>query len=1000
MSVNDFLYNYKLLNNDELISYLPDVSFNQSIFSKTEFNKLALPVYEPKPKPGELLNHQKIILRFLSSNTPYDELLLYHEVGTGKTCSAVGAIENIRRENFGFKKALILVKGKPLIDNFINELVFTCTDGRYIPENYDSLTDMEKTIRTRKMIEDFYEFNTFEVFAKKVNSLKDNQIRNTYNNTIVVVDEVHNLRPSDSTKEERSIYDQIHRFLHLLPNHKILLMSATPMKDKADEIATVMNLILPSDKQLPIDTRFTAKYLTDDEVNVPKRSMIPELSSYFRGRVSYLKAQQSDIDKVYEGKKVKGLKHLKVFEDDMSEFQTNIYKTALNLDVGEDGGGRKGIYNNSRQASLMVFPDGTYGSEGYKNYITEEKRLVEKDKFTYSFVLSREFKQPFENKTIDEKLDILRTYSTKYAEIIRLLLESREQNTFIYIDLVEGSGSVVFSKLLELFGYSKANGNEKTEGLRYALITNKTVTTRMIKSIVRTYNSPKNKNGGLIQVIIGSRMISEGITLKNVQNIHIVTPFWNYGDIDQAIGRGIRAFSHNALKEDLPEDENVKVRVYHHVAVPESGKSIDLLMYKTSEKKDVSIKAMEYLIKLSAFDCQLNKRRNERKKDNTRECEYKSCDYECEGITVGEYMQTLNDSYYNLYFMNDVNELKSKVVTLLANKYRLSFAQLSEELPDYTVFELLTVLNKLIVEKQLIICNNGMKGFLFEDNNTFYISDKIYSKNLFDNYYVNTPTFYTTESFDKIIDDELLNNMNTQIEELIRTQSIQILKNFPIYVQEMFLEAAVLANKKKISLNVDFRQFILDYYKDYIKKVDNITISTLLESSRGIIRCLDKFTWSDCNKDIQDQLEQEKTEAEENLENNKYGYYGIYKKDTDKFLIRDVTEKEFTETEDTREKTKGRACNTWKKSDLMRIILKLRLPSLDDTINSLDKGKLLALAKSKKYEKKLDKLGLDELSEYSEDDLRRILYFSTLKSAPICKSIYTFFEKNKLLLNK
>mgnify|MGYP000014339514 CR=1 FL=1 len=38
---------------------------------------------------------------------------------------------------------------------------------------------------------------------------------------------------------------------------------------------------------------------------------------------------------------------------------------------------------------------------------------------------------------------------------------------------------------------------------------------------------------------------SEGITLKNIRNIHIVTPSWNFSEIDQAIARGYRLFSHN-----------------------------------------------------------------------------------------------------------------------------------------------------------------------------------------------------------------------------------------------------------------------------------------------------------------------------------------------------------------------------------------------------------------------------------------------------------------------
>ena len=62
--------------------------------------------------------------------------------------------------------------------------------------------------------------------------------------------------------------------------------------------------------------------------------------------------------------------------------------------------------------------------------------------------------------------------------------------------------------------------------------------------------------GEYIKVIIGSEKMSEGITLKNIQNIHILSPGWNFSEIDQAIARGYRLFSHNNLI-----DKEIKVNV-------------------------------------------------------------------------------------------------------------------------------------------------------------------------------------------------------------------------------------------------------------------------------------------------------------------------------------------------------------------------------------------------------------------------------------------------------
>jgi hypothetical protein len=39
----------------------------------------------------ELNPHQEFVKRFISYNTPYNGLLLYHGLGSGKTCSAIAA---------------------------------------------------------------------------------------------------------------------------------------------------------------------------------------------------------------------------------------------------------------------------------------------------------------------------------------------------------------------------------------------------------------------------------------------------------------------------------------------------------------------------------------------------------------------------------------------------------------------------------------------------------------------------------------------------------------------------------------------------------------------------------------------------------------------------------------------------------------------------------------------------------------------------------------------
>lgn len=165
---------------------------------------------------------------------------------TGKTCSAIGAIEQIKNEENNFKGALIFAKGSGLLQNFIKELRDKCTAGQYVPEGFvdptvggcgekvkqgGGLTDLEASIRTKKLTQAFYTTGTFETFSKHLHRLKDAEIISLYSNHIIVIDEVHNLRIQDVTEGDRiSMYDEFKRFLHLVKNCKIMLLSGTPMK--------------------------------------------------------------------------------------------------------------------------------------------------------------------------------------------------------------------------------------------------------------------------------------------------------------------------------------------------------------------------------------------------------------------------------------------------------------------------------------------------------------------------------------------------------------------------------------------------------------------------------------------------------------------------------------------------------------------------------------------------------------------------------------------------
>ena len=69
------------------------------------------------------------------------------------------------------------------------------------------------------------------------------------------------------------IYKEMHRFLHLIENKKVLLLSGTPMKDRPEEISTIMNLILPTNQQLPTGKKFLNKYMENGKIKEDKKDV-------------------------------------------------------------------------------------------------------------------------------------------------------------------------------------------------------------------------------------------------------------------------------------------------------------------------------------------------------------------------------------------------------------------------------------------------------------------------------------------------------------------------------------------------------------------------------------------------------------------------------------------------------------------------------------------------------------------------------------------------------
>jgi superfamily II DNA or RNA helicase len=998
-------------------------SFSGSIVTKKEFESLKLPRFERLASrgAGEQYSHQKIIARFMSSVTPYNELLLFHEMGTGKTCTAIAAIEQLRYEkNSHINGAIVCAKGTGLLNNFSQELLFSCTDGRYIPANYDKLSDLERIHRTRKITSAFYRFSTFETFAKEIAKMPDEALAQRYSNTIFVIDEVHNLREKDEVvrsdddvrkfivnkraaglSQPLDIYKQFHRLFHVVKESKILLMSGTVMKDDPVEFAAVLNLILPLDNQFPADKNFTKAYFNSN--GTIRADMIENLASKTKGRVSYLKAMTSGVRKVFEGGRVGDLEHFVVYPGTMSDFQSRAYAEAYEKDRSD-----KSIFINSRQASLFVFPDGSYGTAGFNKYVLKRKgeartavRLFgpaaqRKQEASTTYTLSSDLV-----RAINSNLSNLRQYSSKFAETIRIILDEPKTKALVYCEYVNGSGCIVFAKILEQFGFTQARGDERSKGRRYALLTHQTTSQKGVQQLINRFNKDDNLDGDYISVIVGSKIISEGFTFKSIRKEFIFTPHWNYSETAQVIARGWRLGSHSALI--ARGDQNLKVDIYQLVSIPNravtNAASIDLDMYETSEKKDVAMKQIEHVVKVNAFDCPLTIDRNRVVGyDDMRECDYTRCDYKCKE-EIGD---VPDRSTYNLYYTLP-NIVEDGFRKYFRTNFYLGVNDLFAMFPQLDRFELVQAI-KTFIDKDVQFLNRfGYPAYLRIQGDSLYISSdaRVPNNDKLADYYTKNLIIQNGDPFKYILKQLYSAEIPTLIENVFKhpdylRTTISIL---PELVQREILTASIQADVMSIDKNKDTREQILTFFKGFFDKIDDTWVVWLYRETLGIV-CMERdsnspggLRWVQCHKQEPEIVDRHIAAKRAELTKSPVGFYGLYNPQLDEFCLRDI--RTARPEGDLRKITIGRRCTDWDQKTLVDIVVrKMKIEPPEDFMADITLQDDYEDLKRKVEKAKHNKLP-DDVQNL--EVMRRFLYWIKKPRVNLCEEIQEWMTANNLV---
>jgi len=839
--------------------------------------------------------HQAMLANFINPNTPYRGILLFHGLGTGKTCVAISIAENFKEQvkKYG-TKIYVLVPGPNTKENFKKEIVNPkCTGETY---RRMETTDIIKHKADKDLIQrqaltiamQYYKIMTFKGFYKRVlgEKIKDKVVYKSgesgekikavfkktqegeferdlvidkivnLDNSILIVDEAHGLTGNNYGEALKMIIKNS-------VNLRIVLLTATPMKNLGDDIIDLLNYIRPLNSQIQRDKVFTSDKIHELKL---KDNGLEYLKNMVRGYVSHIRGSDplTYAIRVDKGVIPKELKFTKLTRCYMSNFQRKVYDIVIN-DEKDDA-----LSSKSTSVSNFAFPilnnkneiEGSYGRQGIniiKNQLTVKADILNK-KIKNFFPKSNDtdFLYLNENGNLTGKIfniKYLKMFSSKYyktfKKINRLVWGKKGPKTaFIYAKLVV-VGIELFQQILLQNGYLEYNPNgmyninpdtvcyfcgkrydqhsqkrkiendteseseseseseteseteskmnkknneiilrspSSTDYEKYEEYYNKEAPTHIFNPatfltvvggsgedeavenipeekqaiINETFNSIENKNGKYIKLILGSKVMNEGISLFNIGEVHILNVSFTLGSVDQTVGRGIRWCSH--YQQMTEKNVYPFVNVYKYVVTLGGDKlSSEEELYLKAENKYILIKKIERGLKEVAVDCPLNmagnmfaeeieKHKNCKGFSCPSQCDFSKCNYFCDD-------KILNNKYYdperNIYKMisrenidnstfinslarNEINMIKSLIKDLYIKLHVYTLKQIlryvkkqytkndkKDMFDDFFVYKALDELipitrNDLNNYKDTIIDKFNRKGYLIYINK-YYI---------------------------------------------------------------------------------------------------------------------------------------------------------------------------------------------------------------------------------------------------------------------------------------
>jgi len=780
------------------------------------------------------------------------------------TCAAIAIAEKFKQQVSRYGTHIYILVPGPLLKENWKEHFIKCTGDTYMRENENLiyLNDEEREKIKKQAIQNamqYYKIMSYRSFYRKVlgekiiekKAIEGDKIKVSYkkteegeferdigiekihniNNSLIIIEEAHNLTGN-------AYGEALMKILKNSINLKIILLTATPMKNLADDIVELLNFIRPIDSPINRDMIFNSNrnYLMDIKPNG-----LDYLKNMAQGYVSHLRGADpmTFAEKIEMGIKPKGLIFTKISRCVMNKFQLDAYENAKKLAEEE----ADSLDKKSESVANFVFPAldesrkkliGLYGREGLnqlknqlKNHYQKINNMIATDilklkKAEEEYITYNEIKKNISGAIL--KRENLKYFSIKFHQALtdiesNLYVNEQVKNSvssigFVYSNLVK-IGIEIFQEILIQNGYLEYDENKNNYQIKdntvcyycgkkhkephvnhdfspatFIVVTGQTseesaeALPENNKKIISTvYNNYNNKEGKFIKLVLGSKVMNEGISLENVNSVYILDVYFNFGRIDQVIGRAIRWCSHYQLMNK----DNIfpKVKLYKY-AVCTSENTTELSteeeLYFKAEKKYLLVKKVERCLKEVAIDCALNqpgnmfkeeielynkcivpsdKNKNEIQKSTNQycpsKCDFTECLYKCnDKILNSKFYDPNRNIYKNLnksqldystftssLAKNEIDYCKQKIKELYMTNYVYDLKTITDYVVDSLNKSKKELFDNFFVQKAL----DELIPVTENDFNNF--KDVLYDKNYRAGYLIYLDGYYIYQPFDE-----------------------------------------------------------------------------------------------------------------------------------------------------------------------------------------------------------------------------------------------------------